>query len=99
MNAVLLTRLHAALNGTPEMTLTEKAVDDTLLSYMRCALAPIEELEAAGWDSNSELWSLPMDSMSRLVDPVNFNTEAKVRSLPLRSLTLQSSRHDPARCW
>jgi len=53
-------------------------VDDTLLSYMRCALAPTEELARAGWDEGSSDPHNPMNTMARLVEPCNFNTEAKV---------------------
>ena len=78
VNAKLLSMLHASLNGAPELTLTETAVDDTLLSYMRCAVAPADELMVAGWDMSSIDVNMPMDTMARLVEPCNFNTEAKV---------------------
>lgn len=64
------------------MTVTETGIDDTLLSYMRCCVAPKEHLEDAGWRSewtpDSGDPNLPLDVMSRLVEPVDFNTEAKV---------------------
>ena len=68
------------------MTVTETGIDDTLMSYMRCCVTPKEQLVDAGWRSD---WTpdggnpdLPLDVMSRLVEPVDFNTEAKVRSTP-----------------
>eukprot|EP01025_Chloroclados_australasicus_P047518 TRINITY_DN5334_c1_g1_i2.p1 TRINITY_DN5334_c1_g1~~TRINITY_DN5334_c1_g1_i2.p1 ORF type:complete len:255 (+),score=17.81 TRINITY_DN5334_c1_g1_i2:45-767(+) len=49
---------------------------------MRCSLAPKDIVLEAGWVTD---WSkddgdadLPLNTMSRLVDPIDFNTEAKI---------------------
>lgn len=83
-NKALIKAVDGCFNGSPEMTVTETGIDDTLLSYMRCCVAPKEHLVDAGWRSE---WTpdggdpnLPLDVMSRLVEPIDFNTEAKVCS-------------------
>lgn len=81
-NKGLIRAVDGCFNGSPEMTLTETGIDDTLLSYMRCCVAPKDHLTRAGWKPE---WTpeagpadLPLDVMSKLVEPVDFNTEAKV---------------------
>jgi hypothetical protein len=80
MNEHLLSAVNATFEGSPEMRLTDTGIDDTLLSYVRCAVAPPEQLLQAGWLENwssSDPGDLPLDTMARLVQPVDFNTEAK----------------------
>ena len=83
INDQLLAAINTSFNGSPEMTITDTGIDDTLLSYVRCAVAPEAQLLQAGWQTS---WTeggpnrdLPLDTMARLVDPIDFNTEAKVR--------------------
>ena len=82
VNKGLIKAVDGCFNGSPEMTLTETGIDDTLLSYMRCCVAPKDHLTRAGWkpDWTAEAGpaDLPLDVMSKLVEPVDFNTEAKV---------------------
>jgi hypothetical protein len=84
LNQALLKGVSQTFSGTPEMRLTDTGIDDTLLSFVRCAVAAETQLLAAGWSTS---WvqgqpggsdDLPLDVMAKLVTPVDFNTEARV---------------------
>ena len=95
INDHLLSAINTTFEGSPEMCITDTGIDDTLLSYVRCAVAPEAQLLQAGWQTSwndaSGDRSLPMDTMARLVDPIDFNTEAKVRH-PRRTYTTSTLR-------
>jgi hypothetical protein len=88
LNQGLLKGVSQTFSGTPEMRLTDTGIDDTLLSFVRCAVASEAQILAAGWSPN---WAhgqpggnddLPLDVMAKLVTPVDFNTEARVCFIP-----------------
>jgi hypothetical protein len=89
VNKGLIRAVDGCFNGSPEMTLTETGIDDTLLSYMRCCVAPKDHLQKAGWKSDWTIETgpadLPLEVMSKLAGPVDFNTEAKVWLFALTS--------------
>lgn len=83
LNGSLITGVSQTFSGAPEMRLTDTGIDDTLLSYVRCAVASEEQLRKAGWTGE---WArgqgnddMPLDVMARLVQPDDINTEARVR--------------------
>ena len=85
LNSSLLTGVSQTFSGAPEMRLTDTGIDDTLLSYVRCAVASEEQLRKAGWAGEWQrgqgLDDVPLDVMARLVQPDDINTEARVRVL------------------
>lgn len=100
INEQLLAAINTSFNGSPEMTITDTGIDDTLLSYVRCAVAPEAQLLQAGWQTG---WTdggadrnLPLDTMARLVDPIDFNTEAKVRPLAVAAVQALQYAWQPA---
>lgn len=81
VNSDVIAAIHQHFGSTPEMCITDTGIDETLLSYMRAAVAPARQLQEAGWvpgaaSSNDDAG---LDTMAQLQDPVDFNTEAKVR--------------------
>lgn len=85
-NEQLVKALHSSFDERPELRLTETGIDDTLLSFVRCSVAPEEYLLKLGWrpdwrPDDAAAPHLPLDTMARLADPIDFNTEANVRCL------------------
>jgi hypothetical protein len=83
VNEQLVKALITAFDERPELRLTETGIDDTLLSFVRCSVAPEEHLLQIGWRPDwqpgaGEDMQLPLNTMARLADPIDFNTEAKV---------------------
>lgn len=80
INAALLDGLARCLGGSLELSLTPADhLDDTLLCYVRCAVAPASELRRAGWtgDAPSD-GNEPLDVMAALSEPTDYATEALV---------------------
>ena len=81
VNADVIGAIHQHFGSTPEMCVTDTGIDETLLSYMRAAVAPARQLYEAGWSAGAASHSddAGLDTMAQLQDPVDFNTEAKVQ--------------------
>ena len=82
LNQHLIASINSTFEGSPEMCVTDTGIDDTLLSYVRSAVAPASHLKQFGWDGSwkeGDNADAPLDTMARLVDPIDFNTEAKVQ--------------------